>query len=141
MRLLWGRSCSACAAATIHALLHTPLTSPPVTNRSDRLSVSLTAHATLYVPRPPEGAVIVGVVIRGIEIGALARCADGSFVKVNGDVVTRLNPRHVQAALNRARPPRPRADTALTPPPTTTVANAPSVVVVIKKRRRIATPV
>lgn len=111
-----------------------------MTKSSLRVSVSFTANAALYVPRPPQGAVIVGVVIRGIEIGALARCADGSFVKVNGDVVTRLNPRHVQAALDRARPRKPRESLAPVMQSAAPAANSPPVVV-IKKRRRIAAAV
>ncbi len=73
---------------------------------SRRLSISLIADPALYVPQLPEGSLIVGVVTRGFEIGALVRCHDGSYVKVNGDIVQPLNSSHVKAALGRVRPAR-----------------------------------
>ncbi|KQV49524.1 hypothetical protein ASC95_18215 [Pelomonas sp. Root1217] len=99
---------------------------------SRRLSVSLTANPALYVPQLPAGGALVGVVRRGLEIGALVRCQDGSYVKVNGDVIELLNPHHVKAALGRVRPARlqGRAQCATSPP-----APSTAPVVTIKRRR------
>jgi hypothetical protein len=95
---------------------------------SRRLNVSLMANPALYVPQLPAGGMVVGVVTRGMEIGALVRCQDGSYVKVNGDVVEALNAFHVKAALGRARP------VPCAPAPSTTP-------VVTIKRRRYTVPV
>jgi hypothetical protein len=92
---------------------------------SRRLNVSLMANPALYVPQLPAGGMVVGVVTRGMEIGALVRCQDGSYVKVNGDVVEALNAFHVKAALGRARPVRLRERTQpapSAPAPSTTQA-------------------
>lgn len=101
---------------------------------SRRLSVSLMANPALYVPQPPAGGLVVGVVRRGLEIGALVRCQDGSYVKVNGDVVEPLNAYHVKAALGLARPARLReSGQAMTNAPRPIAAP----VVTIKRKRFI----
>lgn len=82
-----------------------------------------------------EGMQMLGTVQRGMQIGALARLADGSYAQVNGDVVEPLNKSRVEFALRT---------TATGAQPGAPIANAsrpsPSTVVVIKKRRRIVLP-
>lgn len=56
----------------------------------------------LFVPQVGPGARLLGVVQRGLETGALARLADGSYVQVNGDIVQPLNPMQVETALRCA---------------------------------------
>ncbi|MBS0339088.1 MAG: hypothetical protein JSS56_01080 [Proteobacteria bacterium] len=77
-----------------------------------------------------EGARMLGTVQRGMQIGALALLADGTYAQVNGDVIEPLNTSRVLHAMRKqhAAPPR------LARP-----AAAP-VVVVTKKRRRIVQP-
>jgi hypothetical protein len=82
-----------------------------------------------YVPRAPAGAELLGVVERGMQIGALARLADGSFVQVNGDVMQPLNRSQVESALRTARPARANLGR-----PSSSLAPA-SPVVTIKRRR------
>jgi len=86
-----------------------------------------------FVPRVPAGGVLLGVVERGMNIGALARLRDGSFVQVNGDVIQPLNRSQVETALRRTKPARRfDAETAAQAPP----ADAGAVVVTVKRRRR-----
>ena len=51
----------------------------------------------LFVPQVGPDVRMLGVVQRGLETGALAQLADGSYAQVNGDIVQPLNP----AALRR----------------------------------------
>lgn len=76
----------------------------------------------------------IGVIRRGMEIGALAQDRTGAFLQVNGDMRQVLNKSRVQALLRSAKP-------AMRPTP---VARQPSaeqraavVVTVRQKRRRI----
>lgn len=95
------------------------------------------ANPALYVPQLPAGAKLVGVVTRGLEIGALVQCEDGGYAKVNGDVVEVLNPHHVKAALGRARPARLRERAQ--PGASSALPTAAPVVTI--KRRRYTVPV
>lgn len=76
---------------------------------------------------------LLGVIRRGIEIGALARAKDGAFLQVNGDMRQPLNNSRIQALLRSAR-----SDTRSAP-----VARQPSmeqraaVVVTVKPKRRV----
>lgn len=73
---------------------------------------------------------MLGTVQRGLQIGALALLADGSYAQVNGDVIEKLNTSRVLHALrgqHGAGPPAARRPAAPT-------------VVIVKKRRRIAMP-
>ena len=76
-----------------------------------------------------DGMRMLGTVQRGMQIGALALLADGTYAQVNGDVVEPLNASRVLHALRGKHGPAPRE---AQPAP----ASAP--VVVVKKRRRIA---
>lgn len=98
-----------------------------------KLRVLLSDGYRRYMPRAPAGAELIGVVERGMQIGALARLPDGSFVQVNGDVVQPLNRSQVENALRTARPVR-----RSTGHPSSSVAPAPPVVII--KRRRVLTP-
>jgi hypothetical protein len=82
-----------------------------------------------------EGMHMLGTVQRGMQIGALARLADGSYAQVNGDVVEVINKSRVEFALRAATGTRPGDPIVnLRRPP------ASAVPVVIKKRRRIVLP-
>lgn len=75
----------------------------------------------------------IGVIRRGIEIGALARDEHGAYLQVNGDMRQPLNASRIQALLRSARPDK-------RPPP---LARQPSseeraaVVVTVKPKRRV----
>lgn len=75
-------------------------------------------------------ATMLGTVQRGMQIGALALLADGTYAQVNGDIVEPLNAsrvRHAMRSQHGAAPaPRPAA--------------AAPVVVTVKKRRRVVAP-
>jgi hypothetical protein len=74
---------------------------------------------------------LLGVVQRGLQIGALAQRGDGSFVQINGDVVQSLNRSRVEHVL------RTSADgiaVSLGAPATSAVPPA----VTVRKRRRLA---
>ncbi|MBS0341438.1 MAG: hypothetical protein JSS56_12990 [Proteobacteria bacterium] len=70
---------------------------------------------------------LLGTVQRGMQIGALALLADGTYAQVNGDVVTALNTSRVLHAM-RGTHSAPRRETRPVAAP---------AVVVVKKRRRI----
>jgi len=101
--------------------------------RAAKLRVVLNDRAVQrFVPRVPPGGVLLGVVTRGMHIGALARLQSGAFVQVNGDVIQPLNRSQVEAALRRTAPDRARA--AATAAPASSSGNG-SVIVTIKRRR------
>jgi hypothetical protein len=83
-----------------------------------------------------EGMQMLGVVQRGMQIGAFARLADGSYAQVNGDVVEPLNKSRVEFALLGAK--------GAQMPPELPMANvsrpSPATVVVVKKRRHFVLP-
>ncbi len=54
--------------------------------------------------RPRTDRELLGTIQQGAAIGALARCADGSYLQINGDVETVLNASRVEAALRAAQP-------------------------------------
>lgn len=87
-----------------------------------------------FVPRVPPGGVLLGVVERGMHVGALARLQDGSFVQVNGDVVQPLNRSQVETALRRTAPSRTGGSSGVVRAPPVDVAK---VHVTIKQRRRL----
>jgi hypothetical protein len=53
--------------------------------------------------RPRADREMLGTIQQGPAIGALARCADGSYQQINGDVETVLNASRVEAALRAAK--------------------------------------
>lgn len=73
----------------------------------------------------------LGVVQRGMEVGALALTPDGRYVQVNGDIVQDLNASRVRAALGSAY-------TSRVVPSAPAPAQAP--VVVVRKRRIAVRP-
>ena len=78
------------------------------------------------------GVELLGVVVHGLEIGALGKLPDGSYVQVNGDVVRTLDASRVELALRR---------TGLAPPDTHAVHAGPAKgerplpTIIVKKRR------
>jgi hypothetical protein len=74
---------------------------------------------------------LLGVVQRGMEIGALAKLPDGTYAKVNGDTVEPLNTSRIEFALRKATGTR-RGEPIVNVPRTTT-----ATVVTVKKRRRV----
>ena len=72
---------------------------------------------------------MLGTVQRGMQIGALALLADGTYAQVNGDVIEPLNVSRVLYAMRVKRSPAPGEARD---------APAPAAVVVVRKRRRIA---
>ncbi len=84
----------------------------------------------LFVPQVGPDVRLLGVVQRGLETGALARLADGSYAQVNGDIVQPLNPVQFETALRCA-------GVALDP-----IAPVAAVkpTVVVKRRRTIPPP-
>lgn len=53
--------------------------------------------------QPLPGLAMLGTVLRGLEIGALARTADGRYLQVNGSVVREWPAHRVEPAIQRAR--------------------------------------
>lgn len=78
----------------------------------------------------------LGVIRRGIEIGALARDKDGAFWQVNGDMRQALNSSKMQALLRSARPDTKPAPVTRQP----TAEQRAAVVVTVKPRRRVVAP-
>lgn len=77
----------------------------------------------------------VGVISRGIEIGALAKDKDGAFWQVNGDMRQALNSSKMQALLRAARPDTKPAPIARQP----SAEQRAAVVVTVKPKRRLIT--
>jgi len=78
----------------------------------------------------------LGTIRRGMEIGALAKDAEGNYWQVNGDIRQVLNASRVAAHLRKADVrPEPFARTY-----PSTEAERPVVSVVVKRRRRIPMP-
>jgi hypothetical protein len=104
--------------------------------------------------RPRTDRELLGTIQQGAAIGALARCEDGTYMQINGDVETQLNASRVEAALRAAQPRGKRGATAARPtykvdaraavadapdaPVRTTAVTTPTVTVI--KRRRIVIP-
>lgn len=72
---------------------------------------------------------MLGTVQRGMQIGALALLADGTYAQVNGDVIARLNTSRVLHALRAKHGAAPAVRPAAAP-----------AVVIVKKRRTIERP-
>lgn len=87
-----------------------------------------------FVPRVPPGGVLLGVVERGMHIGALAKLQDGSFVQVNGDVIQPLNRSQVETAMRRWAPSRAGKGSGVV---VAAPVDAAKVHVTIKHRRRV----
>lgn len=77
----------------------------------------------------------LGVIRRGIEIGALAKDRAGAFLQVNGDMCQALNTSRMQALLRSARSVVRPAPVARQP----TSEQRAAVVVTVKPRRRVVT--
>ena len=65
--------------------------------------------AQLFLPQLPPGAVVLGVVQRGLQIGALVRDKAGEYLQINGDTAQVLNKSAVEHALRAAMLSTPRA--------------------------------
>ncbi|KGM39842.1 hypothetical protein JY96_06845 [Aquabacterium sp. NJ1] len=74
----------------------------------------------------------LGVIRRGIEIGALAKDEGGAFLQVNGDMRQPLNTSRIQALLRSARPDIRSAPIARQP----SAEQRSAVVVTVKPKRR-----
>lgn len=98
-----------------------------------KMSISRTG-AERFVPQVAAGMRLLGVVQRGMQVGALVQLDDGTYAQVNGDVVQPLNTSRVEAAL--------RASPSMAPPsrPVAAPAAPASVPTVIVKRRRLIAP-
>jgi len=96
-----------------------------------KVRVHLTDHWQRFVPRTAANAEMLGVVERKMQIGALARLSEGSYVQVNGDVLQPLNATQVNQALRAAENALRRERAAVHP-------HVPTIVV---KRRRTAVAV
>lgn len=75
----------------------------------------------------------LGVIRRGMEIGALAQDQAGTYVQVNGDMRRSLNKSRVESLLKSARVVTPRAPIATQP----SAEQRAAVVVVVKPRRKV----
>lgn len=75
----------------------------------------------------------LGVIRRGIEIGALAKDKNGVYLQVNGDMRQVLNSSKVQALLRSARPDT-RSAPVVRPP---SAEQRAAVVVTVKPKRRV----
>ncbi|MBU1361497.1 MAG: hypothetical protein KKC85_02765 [Gammaproteobacteria bacterium] len=77
---------------------------------------------------------LLGTVQRGMQIGALAKLPDNTYVQVNGDILQPLNRSRIEATLRST--PAARTDRPfMSIPP-----SAPAPVVTVKKRRRVVVP-
>lgn len=83
-----------------------------------------------------DGLDYLGTIRRGMEIGALARDADGGYWQVNGDIRQLLNTSRVAAHLRDATVRR----KPLMLPRQPTQTERAAVSVVIKPRRRVLVP-
>ncbi|MDE2402234.1 MAG: hypothetical protein KGL90_11275 [Burkholderiales bacterium] len=78
----------------------------------------------------------LGVIRRGMQIGALAKDEAGAYWQVNGDMRQALNLSRVEAKLRGAIVRRPRVEVVRQPSPDERAA----VVVVVKPKRRVLMP-
>jgi hypothetical protein len=85
--------------------------------------------AERFCPPVIAGSHLIGVVQRGLQIGALIEMPDGSYAQANGDVLQKLNTSRVREAMRSAGWGRPA--TALAAP---RESSPPTVIV---KRRRV----
>lgn len=79
---------------------------------------------------PRDDLEYLGVIRRGMEIGALAKDQSGAYLQVNGDMRQTLNSSRIESLLRAAKPAAPKFYARPAPP-----SDKPPVVVVIKKRR------
>lgn len=98
----------------------------------DKLQVALGPRWSFFATER-EGMELLGTVQRGMQIGALAQLADGSYAQVNGDIVEPLNKSRVDHALRAATGPQRFGFFTKTPTPSTAV-------VTVKKRRKVLLP-
>lgn len=96
-----------------------------------RMTIRLDTNLQRFTAADHPDLRYLGVVQRGMEVGALALTADGRYVQVNGDIVQELNASRVRAALGPAHTSRigPSAP-----------APAAPVVVTVRKRRVAVLP-
>ncbi|RZI80712.1 MAG: hypothetical protein EOP38_21610 [Rubrivivax sp.] len=85
---------------------------------------------------PQEDVELLGVIRRGMEIGALAKDPSGAYFQLNGDMRQTLNKSRVQSLLRSAKVLQPRVPVVRQPSPEERAA----VVVVVKPRRRVVVP-
>jgi hypothetical protein len=85
---------------------------------------------------PQDDIEFLGVIRRGIEIGALAQDKDGAYFQVNGDMRQVLNKSRITALLRSAKVSKAPVQVVRQP----TEAERSAVVVVVKQRRRIVLP-
>ena len=76
---------------------------------------------------------LLGSVRRGMQMGALAITADGTYVQVVGDQTSRLNTGQISRAIDKARGLQPKEPYLVQ----RTVPRAAPTTVIIVKRRRI----
>lgn len=76
---------------------------------------------------------LLGVIRRGIEIGALAKDADGNYMQLNGDMRQTLNKSRIDALLRSARTDARPAPIVRQP----SAQDRAAVVVTIKPKRRM----
>ena len=76
---------------------------------------------------------LLGVIRRGMEIGALARDAAGAYFQVNGDMRQLLNKSRMEALLRSARVISPKATVTRQP----SAEQRAAVMVVAKPRRKV----
>jgi hypothetical protein len=82
---------------------------------------------------PQEDVEFLGVIRRGIEIGALAKDQAGGYLQVNGDMRQPLNKSRITALLRSARESVVKAPVVRQP----TAEQRAAVVVVVKPKRRV----
>lgn len=80
---------------------------------------------------PRDDLEFLGIIRRGIEIGALAKDKEGGYLQVNGDMRQTLNKSRVDNLLRSAKVVAPRVPVARQP----TQDQRAAVVVTVKKRR------
>jgi hypothetical protein len=85
---------------------------------------------------PQDDIEFLGVIRRGIEIGALAQDRNGAYLQVNGDMRQVLNKSRITALLRSARASKTPVQLVRQP----TEAERSAVKVVIKPRRRVVLP-
>ena len=81
-----------------------------------------------------DGVAFIGTIQRGMQIGALARMADGTYAQINGDIIETLNKSRVEFALRAA------TGTRAGQPIVNIPRVAPATLVTVKKRRRVVLP-
>lgn len=108
----------------MHPFDDSPQTSPMV--------IRLRANVLRFTAQHHPGLNYLGTVQRDLQIGALARRADGSYVQVNGSFIEPLDTTEVEAALSIAG-----ARPALAGPVVARGFTAPTPTVIVRRKRRM----